>query len=1585
MKKRILSLALSVLLSFGTVVPSLAADTVDDVDMLGMVGTADLPNTADEPDTVAAPASGTCGENLTWSLDESGTLTISGTGMMNDYFGVSTPWAVNAVKKLVIEEGVTSIGRMAFVGCTNMKSASLPSTLSSINGKVFEICLSLTEITVAAENPYFTAVDGVLFSKDKTVLYAYPAGKSATSYTVPDGVTKLYDGAFERCAALTTVSLPDSLRIIGDGAFSSCEKLSSLTIPQGVTEISGSFDHCTALESIEIPASVQKLEYFAFAYCTSLIKATFYGSTTIIQENAFAGTLPGFTLYGYTGSTAEAYAEANGHTFIALDSEDNPPETLLMGKIGDNLTWYIDSAYKLTICGEGAMPDWSLDNPPWYEYRESIQTVEIEEGVTSIGEWAFYQFRAMTSVTIPQSVTTIGSSAFSTCTSLTEIMIPSGVTHIAYSAFASCHALKTVTIEDGAEELRIDEAAFQSCAALESIHLPAGLTSIGEWAFNGCNALNGVVLPQKLRSIEPFAFFNCASLTGIDIPASVTSIGGNAFYGCTALKDVKIYNKSAVLGTYIFSASPDILTISGYAGSTAETYAEQHGYPFYALSGMVIVASGTFGSLTWSLDNDGVLTISGSGAMPELASMYASPWNAYRDFVKSLVIGKGVTSIGAYVFYGHASLTDVTIGEDVASIGYQAFANCDALTEITVPAKVSSISYNAFASCDVLSAIYADAANAYYASDNGILFSKDKTVLYQYPIGKTSGLYNVPSGVTRISDYAFAHVSNLVSVSFPATLRQIGEYAFADCASLRSIGMSGYITSIGKYAFYKCSALNNTALPNALLTLGDHAFAYCTSLTSVTIPDGVTAIPDYLFYNCTSLKDVTLSANAQSIGKYAFYNCHALSSLHLPAGVAIIGENALTTCEALSEITVDAANTAFMSENGVLFNKEQTVLLQYPRMKNSTSYTVPDTVTRIGNGAFKNCTLLAKLVLPKGISTIGEYAFSGCDGLSDVVIPSGAVKISEYAFAYCDALSSVEIPATVTFVGDYAFGACPSLHTARIFTRTAEFGEDVFMYPAQSFAIHAYVGSTAETYAADHAHDFVILEASVPQVGSVLAGTAVVDGSLDAAYKGSLLCTFDGDPDTNAFKYQSPWDDASVSAYGLYDDTYVYLCAVVKDNDVVQPDASYYNKWNAYGIDGVEFRLNFADCTDTSKQFKVTVDAHGVNAFTIQPAICDISGVLYETSLTADGYIIEIAVPHGTNSDNQLLAAGELGFNMWLVDLQAEAEGAVSPEQWVDFYMYGRDLGMGNGNAVPFALTEPIEPFDIFAANMTLGNELAMNFYIPADELDGTDYYAVITKTYADGRDPVTKTVPYDEFVSFKNGSTMLWKISFNGIAAKEMADNITVQVFNSDGNAVSEVWEDSIRAYIMRNLDKTIFTAKQKVWAVECLNYGAASQTQFGYNTSDLANNRMTDAHKALGLTSVSMSNNRQLGTNAKASNLTLESGISLSMYFTGITDPSTKYAIATFTDHNGNKKEARIEGSAFKKNGSLYGVPVNMLVASDVRQLVTVTVYNVANNAVYGTCVDSVEGYAARMSNGNDVFSAVMKFGQAAYNMFH
>ncbi|MBQ8747035.1 MAG: metallophosphoesterase family protein [Clostridia bacterium] len=298
---------------------------------------------------------------------------------------------------------------------------------------------------------------------------------------------------------------------------------------------------------------------------------------------------------------------------------------------------------------------------------------------------------------------------------------------------------------------------------------------------------------------------------------------------------------------------------------------------------------------------------------------------------------------------------------------------------------------------------------------------------------------------------------------------------------------------------------------------------------------------------------------------------------------------------------------------------------------------------------------------------------------------------------------------------------------------------------------------------------------------------------------------------------------------------------------------------------------------------------------------------------------------------------------------------------------------------------EPVDPetgrFNLYGSSMTLGNSLSLNFffnqsYIPAD---ASDYYVTITKTYADGRADVTKTVPINEWATL---GTVYYYVAFDGIAAKEMADEIHVQVFNGDGQAVSQVFTDSVKSYIERKFAS--FDAESKTWAVDCLNYGAASQVQFGYDTENLANAELTESQQQFATQSVPMTDRSDMGDKGAGASLKLESCIELVAFFKEITNTEGMYAEISFTNHYGKLITDTVTASDFMELGNFTGVSIKTMVAADVSQLITVTMYN-ADGTVYGIIKDSVESYAARKTTGDDLFEAVMKFGQASYNMFH
>ena len=287
----------------------------------------------------------------------------------------------------------------------------------------------------------------------------------------------------------------------------------------------------------------------------------------------------------------------------------------------------------------------------------------------------------------------------------------------------------------------------------------------------------------------------------------------------------------------------------------------------------------------------------------------------------------------------------------------------------------------------------------------------------------------------------------------------------------------------------------------------------------------------------------------------------------------------------------------------------------------------------------------------------------------------------------------------------------------------------------------------------------------------------------------------------------------------------------------------------------------------------------------------------------------------------------------------------------------------------------PATGFTLAGANTVLGGVLDMNFFIKPSDLNGTDYYAVITLYAEDG--VVTTTVPYDKWEVRSNYLVVTQK----GLAARQMADKMEVVIYNGDGSQASFMWTDSIRGYVMRILEKQ--NAETKTMLVDMLNYGAAAQNFFEYNMDDLANNQFSDTQKAYATESVNCVNQQVKGENYFGSTLTLRDRIMLTMNFSNI-NPDM-YAIVSFTDHKGVAHETRVEGSSFSKyNSTTYGVVVDELVVADGDQLVTVTVYDAAGNVV-ASASDSVNSYAARQMGKDALYEMVAKFTTSAYAHFH
>ena len=407
--------------------------------------------------------------------------------------------------------------------------------------------------------------------------------------------------------------------------------------------------------------------------------------------------------------------------------------------------------------------------------------------------------------------------------------------------------------------------------------------------------------------------------------------------------------------------------------------------------------SGTCGeNLTWRFDAaSGTLIISGIGPMDDYRYSSLAPWYYYNEFITSIVLEEGITSIGSNAFgedlYGGADgskrVTDVNIPSTVISIGEGAFAGCGFLESVTIPNSVTSIGDYAFSYTALISV-------------------------------------TIPDGVMSIGKSAFLR-STLTSATISNSVNSMGEYVFCECRKLTNVNLSNSLPRIENGTFSGCEKLASINIPSSVISIGKDAFYMCYALDNVTLPDSVTSIEYGAFGACIKLTSITIPNSVTSIDGSAFFSCNSLTSITIPSSVTSIN-GVFSSGEKLTHINVDTQNANYASIDGVLFTKNKLHLLRYPAGKQG-AYTIPSGVITIGENAFSNCEGLTNVTIPKSVTSIRSHAFTDCSSLTNVTIPNSVTSIKNGTFFRCYGLKNVTIPNSVTSIEDSVFYGCNSL------------------------------------------------------------------------------------------------------------------------------------------------------------------------------------------------------------------------------------------------------------------------------------------------------------------------------------------------------------------------------------------------------------------------------------------------------------------------------------------------------------------------------------------------------------------------------
>lgn len=934
-----------------------------------------------------------CGKNLTWSLTDDGTLTISGTGPMYDYDSqytwgqscIHVPWDRMSIKNVIIEDGVSRIGNCAFEECLLLQSISIPSSVTTIGYRSFSGCSRLRDIELPS---FVSSIEGV----------AFYGCKSLTQVTIPDSVREIGNDVFTNCTGLTTVVLPSGLTQIPENAFYRCEKLSEIILPDDLTSIeSCAFYGCTSLAEIALPDNLVTINWEAFENCTALTELQIPVNVSLIGSQAFKGCT-GLKNIIVHNENPYYYSE-NGVLFnkdrtelIAYPAKKSDGQY----KIPDGVTTIVYSAFQLCSNLKCIIIPDSINSIEECAFAEcsSLENIEIPDNVTSIGLGAFYDCYKLKNAKLPSSITTIAYRAFNNCVNLSSITIPAKVQTIEGEAFAGCSNLSMAEFLGNAPVV-LGRRCFSDVSSQFTITYYSSTSGWTTPVWNGyptiCadpisdystlddNNRNAQGIYFKLNWLSKTAVVgdgskqqNSCGYTGgqqgaVVIPDTVTKGGAtytvkginqHAFEGCP-------FVRSVTLGANVTTVSPSAFRnckyLTSFSVSKDNTFFKAYDGVLYDLSGLYLYA------------------------YPE-----GKENTSYTPLATCRTIGK--TS-----FFGARNLTVLNIPATVTAIHENAFGFCPNLQEITLP-------FVGGGSKDQRSFRY---VFDNYALDGYIWDSSpDMELMEFFNLSNDSG--GIPASLKTVtilqanfSDGSFADCSKLEEIFFPNCndLTTIPERCFYGCSSLTQLllGQS------------KSSTQTGILIPASVTTIEPAAFAGCDRISQFVVSAGNTAFAadqwgvlysrdmsvlryypagrEWPYYN--------VNDRTRTIDAFAFMNCGELVNVYIPKTVTTLELEAISQCPMVTFcVYCDSAADRYMSQHSLTAWYMDNCTLQ-----NIEIIHLPDQVISAKNKVFAS-SLYAKGAYSNEGQTIElqleDYtlSFSQPYGKQEVTLTSGGKTVT---------------------------------------------------------------------------------------------------------------------------------------------------------------------------------------------------------------------------------------------------------------------------------------------------------------------------------------------------------------------------------------------------------------------------------------------------------------------------------------------------------------------------------------------------------------------------------------------------------------